>query len=53
MASDEGLSRDESRQMRDIGRQAMSQVVGVALKQAVSHDLLRTFAVQGEWGRHR
>lgn len=45
MASDEGLSRDESRQMRDIGRQAMSQVVGVALKQAVSHDLLRTFAV--------
>lgn len=45
MASDEGLSRDESRKMRDIGRQAMSQVVGVALKQAVSHDLLRTFAV--------
>lgn len=31
--------------MRDMGRQAMSQVVGVALRQAVSHDLLRTFAV--------
>ncbi len=45
MASDEGLSRGESRAMRDMGRQAMSQVVGVALKQAVSHDLLRTFAV--------
>lgn len=51
MASDEGLSRDESRQMRDIGRQAMSQVVGVALKQAVSHDLLRTFAVVSKVNR--
>ncbi len=42
---DDGLSRGDSRAMRDMGRQAMSQVVGVALRQAVSHDLLRTFAV--------
>lgn len=43
--SSEELSREDSRQMRDLGRKAMAQVAGVALRQAVSHDLRRIFAV--------